>query len=409
MPFMPSRAQRELKALTEGRPCIEFNAEGTVLSASPEFLALMGYALNEVRGQHHSLFVDPAHAASADYRAFWQALRDGQMQSAEFARITKGGQTVWLHATYNPVRNAWGKVVRVVKVAQDTTAERRQTLDAQARLGAISKAQAIIEFDPQGRVLAANDNFLQCMGYRLDEVVGQHHRMFMNPQEASSDAYNRFWQALRQGRYQATEFKRRHKSGQDVWLQASYNPIIDIDGSVSRIVKFATDITQQVAMRKTAEVLSLVADGTDNSVVITNAAGRIEYINAGFSKLTGYSEAEAMGHKPGELLQGQHTDAGTVARIRDALHAQQPFYEEILNYSKAGAPYWISLSINPILDAAGQLVRYVSVQANVAQTRMRAQEDATRLDAIRASNATVDWSADGRPLDASPTLLQLLG
>ena len=408
MPILHSLGQRRAHALTRDRAWAEFDPNGQVLGASAEFLALMGYTLKEVRGQHHSLFVDAAEAETPAYQAFWRQLREGQVQSAEFMRVTKGRQRVWMRATYNPVRNVWGQVTRIIKVAQDTTADKLALLEAQARLAAISKSQAIIEFDPQGHVLHANDNFLQAMGYRLDEVVGQHHRLFVAREDQNAD-YEAFWQSLRDGRYQSREFRRINKAGQDVWIQASYNPILDLDGRVTKVVKFATDVSQQVALRQATELLSLVANGTDNSVVITGANGLIEYVNPGFSKLTGYSASEAIGRKPGQLLQGAHTDAATVERIREALHAQRPFYEEILNYNKAGEPYWISLSINPIFNEHGQLARFISVQANVTQTRMRSQEDATRLDAIRASTGTADWAPDGTPLDASPTLLGLLG
>lgn len=408
MPILHSLGQRRAHALTRDRAWVEFDLNGQVLGASPEFLALMGYTLKEVRGQHHSLFVDAAEAETPAYQAFWRQLREGQVQSAEFMRVTKGRQRVWMRATYNPVRNVWGQVTRIIKVAQDTTADKLALLEAQARLAAISKSQAIIEFDPQGHVLHANDNFLQAMGYRLDEVVGQHHRLFVAREDQNAD-HEAFWQSLRDGRYQSREFRRINKAGQDVWIQASYNPVLDLDGRVTKVVKFATDVSQQVALRQATELLSLVANGTDNSVVITGANGLIEYVNPGFSKLTGYSAAEAIGRRPGQLLQGAHTDAATVERIREALHAQRPFYEEILNYNKAGEPYWISLAINPIFNEHGQLARFISVQANVTQTRMRSQEDATRLDAIRASTCTADWAPDGTPLDASPTLLGLLG
>jgi len=408
MPFLSTRGQRRADALTRHRAWVEFDPTGKVRGASPEFLGLMGYTLDEVRGQNHRMFVDAAYAESAEYRAFWQQLREGQVQSAEFMRMTKSGQRVWMRASYNPLFNAMGQVTGVMKIAQDTTAEKLAALEAQARLAAISTSQAVIDFDPQGRILTANEHFLQALGYSLHEVAGRHHRMFVPPEDQGPD-YEAFWQALRSGRYQAREFRRRHKSGRDVWIQASYNPIFDLDGRVTKVVKFATDITQQVELRKTAEVLSLVANGTDNSVIITSAQGLIEYVNPGFCNLTGYTADEVIGRKPGALLQGPHTDAATVARIREALQARKPLYEEILNYTKAQEPYWISLSINPILDDHGQLVRYISVQADVTRTRMRSQEDATRLDAIRSSTGTIDWSPDGTPLDASPTLLRMLG
>ncbi|GCL65186.1 methyl-accepting chemotaxis protein [Pseudaquabacterium pictum] len=407
--FFRSRARRTLAALLEAQATVEFDPAGRVLSANAAFLATMGYTLAEIRGRHHSVFVDPADAASPAYRQFWQQLAQGQPQTAEFLRMTKHGRPVWLQASYCPVRDRFGRVSRVVKTAQDCTERRLRDAGFASQVKAIEVSQAVIRFDLDGTITSANDNFLRALGYRLDEVLGRHHSMFVDRQEATSADYRSFWEALRAGQFKVAEFRRIHKSGAEVWIQASYNPTFDIAGRPNGVVKFATDITAVVQQRKANALLSLVADGTDNSVVICSPQGHIEYVNPGFTKLTGFTAAEAMGKKPGALLQGPHTDPACVDRIRAKLAAQAPFYEQILNYTKAGEPYWISLSINPIFGPDGRLVRIISVQANVTETKMRAVEDATRLAAIRASTVTADWSARGQLLDASPTLLHILG
>jgi methyl-accepting chemotaxis protein len=407
--WFQSMARRKLEALLRAQASIEFELDGHIVHANEAFLALMGYTLAEVKGQHHRLFVDPAHAASAEYTAFWAALGAGQVQNAEFKRLAKGGRPVWLQASYTPVLDRLGRPRRIIKVAQDTTARRLRDADFEGQIEAIHKSQAVIAFDMAGHVLHANDNFLHTLGYTLAEVHGQHHSLFLEPAEAHSPAYRAFWDGLRAGRFQSAQFKRIAKDGRAVWIQASYNPILDLDGRPCKVVKFATDITAQVTQQQSFELLSLVANGTDNSVVITNAEGLCEYVNAGFTKLTGYAQADILGKRPGSLLQGPHTDKATVARIRARLASNEPFYEEILNYNKAGQPYWISLSINPIFGRDGQVSQYVSVQANITTTKMQAQEDATRLSAIRATTATADWSAQGEPLQASAPLLALLG
>jgi len=404
-----SQASRVNQALLDAQASVEFDSAGHVLSANANFLAIMGYTLGEIKGKHHSMFVDASEAASPAYRAFWQKLVQGEHQSAEFLRFSKSGQPLWLQASYCPVMNRFGRVTRVVKIAQDLTARRLREADTESQVKAISKSQAMIRFTVDGVITWANDNFLHTLGYSLDEIVGRHHSMFVSRQEAASTEYRSFWADLKAGKFKVAEFRRFQKSGAEVWIQASYNPTFDLSGAPTGVVKFATDITETVRQRQTNALLSLVADGTDNSVVICNTAGQIEYVNPGFTKLTGYTAEEALGKRPGQLLQGPHTDPACVDRIRANLAAQQPFYEQILNYSKSGEPYWISLSINPIFGADGKLARYVSVQANVTESKMRAFEDATRLDAIRASTATADWSASGELLDASPTLLRILG
>ncbi len=404
-----ARTRRQLEALLDAHATIEFDPKGQVLHANPAFLQLMGYTLAEVRGRHYSLFMDPAEAATPGYRRFWEQLAAGEPQRDEFMRLAKGGRPVWLQATYTPVPDRSGRVERVVKIAHDCTERKLREAHFEAQVHALEQSHAVIRFDLDGTVVEANEIFLRTLGYRLDEVVGRHHRLFVDPREAEGPDYRRFWDALRAGEHQTAEFRRIHKSGADVWIQASYNPILDLSGRPCGVVKIATDITEVVRQREFNQLLSLVADGTDNSVVICDPQGRIEYVNAGFTTLTGHTAEESMGKKPGRLLQGPHTDPDTVVRIRDKLAAQKPFYEQILNYTKTGEPYWISLSINPIFGEDGRLTRFISVQANITETKMRAVEDATRLAAIRASTATADWSARGELLDASPKLLDLAG
>ncbi|WP_300653329.1 PAS domain S-box protein [Hydrogenophaga sp.] len=406
---LPTRSNRMLNALLGAQPSIQFTPDGVILDANATFLDFMGYRLDEIRGQHHRIFVEPAERESEDYRRFWQALADGQSQNAEFKRITKDGRVVWMQAIYAPVRSATGRVERVVKLAQDTTQRKQRDADRESQLQAINRSQAVIEFDLDGTILEANSLFLDALGYGEHEVVGKHHSIFMHPEDLKGPEYAKFWAVLGAGQHHSGEFRRRRKNGDAVWIQASYTPIRDIAGRPYKVVKYATDISAMVAQRQAMELLSLVADETDNAVLICDAQGLTEYVNPGFSRLTGYMPQEIMRKKPGSVLQGRGTDPATVARIRDMLAAGKPFYEEILNYNKDGTPHWVSLAVNPIRDAQGKVQRYVSVNANITATKMRAQEDATRLSAIRASSVTADWDERGRLLDASPMLMSLLG
>ena len=183
-------------------------------------------------------------------------------------------------------------------------------------LAAIDRSQATMEYSPNGQIRTANENYLSIVGYSLDEVVGGNHSMFVDSSYSSSPEYTAFWEKLAAGEAQEGEFKQLDKNGEEVWVQSTYNPIIDGNGKVFKVFQIAADVTEAVAIRKTSETLSLVANETDNSVIITDAAGRIEYINPGFEKLTGFSLAEARGKKPGEILQGKLTDPETVNKIR---------------------------------------------------------------------------------------------
>jgi len=241
-------AQAKLAALDRVQGLIEFDLDGRILSANGNFLDAVGYTLPEVVGQHHSLFVDPEYRDSADYRAFWERLRGGGFESGQFRRVGRGGRPIWIQASYNPMLDARGRPYKVVKFATDITRQRTEEADRAGQIAAIHKVQAVIAFDLDGMVLEANDNFLTAMGYGRDEVVGQHHSLFVEAGYRDSEAYRAFWAALRNGTYQAAQFRRLGKDGREIWIQASYNPILDAGGRPYKVVKFATDITDQVRL-----------------------------------------------------------------------------------------------------------------------------------------------------------------
>ncbi|MBB6251485.1 methyl-accepting chemotaxis protein [Nitrospirillum iridis] len=238
-----------MAAVDRSQAIIEFKLDGTIVTANENFLKTMGYTLAEIQGRHHSLFVDDAFKNSDEYRTFWTRLGRGEFQTAEYKRLAKGGREVWLQASYNPVMGANGKPVKVIKLATDITAGKQRSLDIMGQLDAIHKSQAVIEFNMDGTVLTANSNFLNAVGYTLAEIQGRHHSMFVDDAFKASDDYRRFWAALGRGEFQSAEYKRLGKGGKPVWIQATYNPIFDIGGKPYKVVKFATDITEQVEAR----------------------------------------------------------------------------------------------------------------------------------------------------------------
>ena len=396
----------QIEAIGRSQAVISFNLDGVILAANANFLTLMEYGLSEVEGRHHQMFVAPTERASESYREFWNRLRKGEFFSAEFKRLTKSGREVWIQASYNPIFDLNGKPFKVVKFASDVTATKLKLVDYAGQVAAIGRSQAVIEFDLRGTILSANANFLDTVGYAATEVVGQHHSMFMTPAEAQSAEYREFWAALARGEYVAGEFRRRGKGGREVWIQASYNPIFDLNGAPFKVVKYATDITAEVERRVMMNQLSLVANGTDNSVIITDAQRRIEYVNSGFERLSGYKSADVIGKSPGKVLQGPHTDPETVKRIRARLDRGEAFYEEILNYSRDGRPYWISLAINPVLGADGRVERFISIQANVTDTKQRALDFTRKLETIGEANALAEWKPDGAISAANAALVK---
>ena len=405
--FGKHQALDVIDAIEQTQAVIEFDLQGKIIRANKNFLDLMGYSLDEVRGRPHSLFTTPEHAQSQEYRAFWQDLRAGKPQTGEFRRLSKNGTVVWIQATYTPIVRR-GKVQRIVKFATDVTAQVLENARARSQMSAINRSQAVIEFSPDGTILEANDNFLKLMGYSLGEIRGKKHQIFVPEAERQSKAYAEFWQKLRAGKFETAEYQRLTKTGQSVWIHATYNPIVNPEGEVVRVIKFASDITADVLRNQEFKLLSLVANETDNSIVITNKEGFIQYVNQGFTKLTGYTLDEVRGKKPGDFLQGPATDADTVAQIRDAIRNRRPIYNEILNYRKSGEHYWISLAINPVFNAAGELEQYISIQANITHTKELSLESEKRFAAISVTNGVAEWEISGLMYSANDYLVRHL-
>lgn len=384
----------QLSAIGKSQAVIEFELDGTIITANENFLNALGYELEEVVGQHHRMFVEECERNSSAYSLFWQSFKKGKFKSAEFKRISKTGAEIWIQASYNPIFDPNGNPVKVVKYATDITKQKLRNADFEGQMNAVHKSQAVIEFEMDGTIITANDNFLSAMGYSLEEIQGQHHKIFVEEHEKNSDIYEAFWHSLRQGTFKSGEFRRISKTGEDVWIQASYNPILDPSGKPFKVVKYASDITEDVKKKNEFKILSLVANETDNSVIITDANGLIEYANPGFTKMTGYSIEEALGKKPGSLLQGPDTDPSVIANIRHKLDERVPFYDEILNYHRDGNSYWISLSINPVFDADGNVERFVSIQADITSTKTGAMQQKMRTEAIERSNIVIEWAPD---------------
>ncbi len=253
-----------LLAISKSQAVIEFSPDGKVLTANPQFLAVMGYDLAEIQDQHHRTFVEPVYAGSDEYRQFWAGLNRGEYQAGEFKRLGKNGREVWIQASYNPILDRTGKPVKIIQFATDATQTKLRNGHFSGQIEAINRSQAVIEFSLDGTIITANDNFLAAMGYTLAEVHGKHHRIFVDPVYAESAEYRAFWSSLNNGTYQAAEYKRVGKNGREVWIQASYNPILDLNGRPYRVVKFATDITlQMIARRDCAKLCEAVTTSTD--------------------------------------------------------------------------------------------------------------------------------------------------
>ena len=247
-----TEANGKLAAISRSMAIIEFTPEGVVIDANDNFCSVMGYSVEEVRGKHHRMFCEEAFYRSEEYAKLWRDLARGEPVTGTFSRLNKRGQEVWLEASYMPVLGADRQVKSVMKVASDITDRVNKEHENDSLLAAIGRSMAVIEFTPDGKVITANENFLKTMHYSLNEVVGQHHSLFCHRSESDSQAYKAFWASLNRGEYHSHRFERKDKYGHTVFLEASYNPLFDAKGRLYKVVKFASDITQQVTTLQTA-------------------------------------------------------------------------------------------------------------------------------------------------------------
>ena len=257
-----SNSNNILGALDLSMAIIEFKLDGTIVKANKNFCDLMGYSEAEIIGKKHRMFLDRDYADSAEYAAFWSKLRNGEFICSEFTRVAKNGAEIYIRGNYNPIRNSAGKVVKIVKFANDISETKLHAIDTDAKINAVNRAQASIEFKPDGTIISANENFLSALGYSLQDIVGRHHSMFIEPAQANSAEYREFWQKLNAGEFVAGEFRRLGKGGRSVFIQASYNPVFDLKGKVIKVVKFATDVTCRVEnVEQLAHCLNNLANG----------------------------------------------------------------------------------------------------------------------------------------------------
>ncbi len=307
----------KVEAIMRSQAVIEFNLDGTIVTANANFLSAAGYSLEEIQGKHHRMFVDPAMAQTAEYAEFWRSLGAGQFQSGEYRRFGKGGKEIWLQASYNPILNKAGKPIKVIKFAADITEQKNRSADMAGQVAAIGRAQAVIEFKLDGTIINANENFLNTVGYRLEEIQGRHHRMFVEPSYGASAEYEQFWTRLRGGEFVSSEFKRVGKGGKEVWIMASYNPVFDAAGKPMKVVKFASDITERKKSEAIIELLKTslarMADGDLGGRVDTQFSGQYEGLrqafNASLERITEIvtslqTTSRALKTATGEILSG---------------------------------------------------------------------------------------------------------
>lgn len=357
-------AAGKVAAIDRAQAVIEFTLDGTVLTANANFLGIMGYDLDQIAGRNHKMFCDPGYVASADYLDLWTRLRRGEYVTGVFKRLAANGREVWIRATYNPILDLDGKPCKVVKFALDISETQRRNLEYEGKVKAIDRAQGVVEFALDGTVIDANENFLRLTGYTLDEVRGHHHRMFCDPELAQSVEYANFWEKLARGEYLAGEQRRRTRNGSDLWIQATYNAIVDLDGRPVKIVKFATDITEQ--KRRAVEFQAKVdAIGRAQAVIEFDLDGNVLSANDNFLRLMGYSLREVLGQHHSifctpDYIRSQEYRDFWLKLNNGALHSGR--FHRIGKFDR---DVYIQATYNPILDFSGNPVRIIKYAVDI--------------------------------------------
>ncbi|MGO4511717.1 PAS domain-containing protein [Bradyrhizobium sp. 2TAF36] len=387
-------AQAQLDAIGRSQATIEFALDGTILTANENFLKALGYGLEEIKGKHHSMFVPADQRGGAAYKAFWSALKSGEFQAAEFKRIAKGGREIWIEASYNPVLDGDGKPVKVVKIATDITAKKINAMTEASKVSAIGRAQAVIEFKLDGTIVTANQNFCQALGYSLAEIEGKHHSLFVAPAERDSAAYREFWARLNRGEYQAGEYKRIGKGGREVWILASYNPLLDENGKPFGVAKFATDVTAEKL--KNADLAGQIsAIDKAQAVIEFNMDGTIITANANFLGTLGYSLAEIKGKHHSMFVEPSERDGAAYREFWATLNRGQYQAAEYKRIGKGGKDVYIQASYNPILDLNGKpfkVVKYATDTTRQVLVRMGNERVRGMMESVAAGSEELNAS-----------------
>ncbi|WP_375158249.1 PAS domain S-box protein [Bradyrhizobium sp. RDT46] len=387
-------AQARLDAIGRSQAMIEFNLDGTIVTANKNFLDALGYRLDEIQGKHHSMFVPADQRDSAEYKAFWAALNRGEYQAREFKRIAKDGHEVWIEASYNPVLDGNGKTVMVAKIATDITAKKIRSMTDASKIAAISRAQAVIEFRLDGTIVSANENFCKALGYSLSEIEGKHHGMFVAEAERNGAAYREFWAKLNRGDYQAGEFKRIGKGGREIWILASYNPLLDENGKPYGVVKFATDVTAEKL--KNADLAGQIAAIDKAQAVIEfNMDGTIITANANFLGALGYSLAEIKGHHHSMFVEPGERDSSAYREFWAALNRGEYQVAEYKRIGKGGKEVYIQASYNPIMDLNGKpfkVVKYATDVTRQVLVRMGNERVRGMMESVAAGSEELNAS-----------------
>ena len=397
--------QSQVEAIERNLATIEFNLEGIIQNANPIFLETMGYQIEEIIGKHHRIFMQDKDL-NADYDEMWKKLAEGKTHEGEFERVSKSGNIIWLKSSYTPILDIVGRPYKIIKYAQDITESKKIALDFDSQIEAISKSNAIIEFDLKGNILDANDNFISSMGYKLEEIKGKHHSMFVFEDDLGPQ-YEKMWHDLREGKAQSHDFKRRSKNGDVVWLKSTYSPILDLSGQPYKIVKYAIDITdsKEEAMNYQSQ---LEAIRRNYAVIEFDLSGEVLSANENFLETMEYALEEIKGKHHKMFVYEEDQNAEYIL-MWEELNKGVPQSRDFKRKTRSGKTVWLKSIYAPILDLKGQPFKVVKYAQEITSQKELALDFKSQMEAINKSNSVIEFSIDGIIQDANLNFLKLMG
>jgi len=398
----------QIEAIRRTNAIVEFATDGTILDANERFLALMGYGLDEVRGRHHRMFVDDLESASTAYADFWRGLAEGQHQPAELRRFGAERREVWLRATYSPVLDPTGQVQKIVKYAIDVTAERLQQAEFEWHIAALHRSHCMITFDRHGVVIDANEAMLAALGYRLEDIVGRHHRMFVEPAYAHGAEYHAFWRALEAGRFQSGQYRRLGRGGREIWLQANYSPVFDPSGALVKVVKYASVITDE-KRRQAEHQGQIAAIHRAQCVIAFELDGTIVDANENFLDAVGYRLSDVRGRHHRLFVDAETAASTEYHDFWAALGRGEVRSGEFRRVGRDGRELWLQATYNPIFDSSGRPVRVVKYATDVTAQKWVQADVQGQIEAINKSQGVITFALDGTILSANERFLDVFG